>query len=139
MASRGCGQALRILPEMFSTILSLPLNRANLGVYQEPTHPTQIRRKTLLHRYRIRPSSLARLRFTGNLASPAENLAKSLDKGWGVEYCARVLTVLGLNEHPSKAGQRLGSHSIADHFICCGGLSGEAEFLQAPLEIGAFS
>jgi hypothetical protein len=45
----------------------------------------------MLHRYRIQPSSLARLRFTGNLAAPARNLAKSLDKVLGVEYLAPVL------------------------------------------------
>lgn len=44
----------------------------------------------MLHRYRIQPSSLTRVRFTGILASPAKNLAKSLDKGLAVEYGARV-------------------------------------------------
>lgn len=44
----------------------------------------------MLHRYRIPPCSLARMRFTGILAAPAKNLAKSLDKGLGVEYGSRV-------------------------------------------------
>lgn len=36
----------------------------------------------MLHRYRIQPSNLARMRFTGILAAaPAKNLAKGLDKG----------------------------------------------------------
>jgi hypothetical protein len=44
----------------------------------------------MFHRYRIQPSSPASVRFTSTLAAPAKNLAKSLDKGWGVEYGARV-------------------------------------------------
>ena len=81
-ASGGCGQALRILPEMFSTIRSLPLNRTNLAFDRESTHPRKSGGKTLLHRDRIRPSSLARLSFTGNLAALQRILQKVLTRTW---------------------------------------------------------